>query len=76
MPSFRGFIAIDIDPTERIREFSEDLRRANAKLKMVEPKNLHVTLKFLGETREDIVDEIVDYLVKNGKIISGEENGI
>ena len=58
MSKFRGFIAIDIDPTERIREFSEDLRRANAKLKMVEPKNLHVTLKFLGETREDIVDEI------------------
>jgi len=28
------------------------------------------------EDCEDIVDEIVDYLVKNGKIISGEENGI
>ena len=58
MPTFRGFIAIDIDPTEKIKEFSENLKKINAKLKMVELKNLHVTLKFLGETEEEIIDEI------------------
>ena len=58
MSTFRGFIAIDIDPTEKIKEFSENLKKINAKLKMVELKNLHVTLKFLGETEEEIIDEI------------------
>jgi 2'-5' RNA ligase len=37
----------------------EPLRRTAANVKWVEPQNLHVTLKFLGETQEALLEGIV-----------------
>lgn len=58
MAKFRGFIAIDVEPTNKIKEFSENLKRIKAKIKLVDLKNLHITLKFLGETEEDIIKDV------------------
>ena len=63
--SFRGFIAIDIKPSDEIRKFVEELHQTKAKLKLVELENMHITLKFLGETEESKIDEIVDIIKKS-----------
>jgi 2'-5' RNA ligase len=35
-----------------------DLKQRRGRVKWVSPKNIHLTLKFLGETREDLIDPI------------------
>ncbi len=47
----RTFIAIDVDNyvRERALHLMDILRTANADVKWVEPENLHITIKFLGE---------------------------
>jgi 2'-5' RNA ligase len=58
MPMFRGFIAIDIDVPSKIVEIENEIRKTGANVKLVEPKNMHLTLKFLGDTNEVLIDEI------------------
>jgi len=58
--TFRGFISIDVEPTEKMHEFMDELERTGAPLNMVDPSQLHMTVKFLGDTEEDMVDEIVE----------------
>jgi 2'-5' RNA ligase len=41
-----------------------DLRRSGAALKVVRPEILHVTLKFLGDTDEELVDQIFSSMEK------------
>ncbi|HDO19463.1 MAG TPA: RNA 2',3'-cyclic phosphodiesterase [Thermoplasmatales archaeon] len=67
MLTFRGFIAIDVDASKELIEFMNDLKKISARLKLVETKNIHLTLKFLGNTREDAVDEIADCIRKASK---------
>ena len=57
--TFRGFIAVDIPPSPPLAALADELRRASASLKVVGPEQLHLTLKFLGETEEGLVPEIV-----------------
>lgn len=57
--SFRAFISVDIEPDDRLRDILNELRRSGADLKVVKPELLHVTLKFLGDTEDDMVDQIV-----------------
>jgi 2'-5' RNA ligase len=60
----RCFVAIDIDEAVRedVRRLQEtmrqeaDLKRSEAK--WVEPENMHVTLKFLGEVRDQEIAEV------------------
>jgi len=60
----RCFIAIEIDEEIRgqISRFEEELRRKTgfdrAKVKWVEPSNIHLTLKFLGEVRDQVIGEV------------------
>jgi len=58
MSKFRGFIAIDIESNKKLVEFENEIKKTGADLKLVETKNIHATLKFLGDTEETIVDEI------------------
>ena len=55
---FRAFIAADIEPSEALRDILTDLRRAGAGLKVVRPEILHVTLKFLGDADEELIEQI------------------
>ena len=59
---FRGFIAAKIDSNKKIESFIGELNSSEAKIKTVEPNNLHITLKFLGDTPVSKQDDIVSAL--------------
>lgn len=57
----RAFIAIDINDNvrQKLVEAQEKIEKTkSAKIKFVEPENLHLTLKFLGEITEEQAEEI------------------
>lgn len=56
---FRAFISADLPTIPSVVSLAEDLRRASDGLKVVRPEHLHLTLKFLGDTEEGLVPEIV-----------------
>ncbi len=67
MQKFRGFIAIDIKPFPKLLEFEQEIKNTGANVKLVEPENIHLTIKFLGDTDESLIDrieEIMNYSVK------------
>ena len=67
MSIFRGFIAIDIPSFPKLLEFENDLRKIDADIKLVEPKNIHITLKFLGDTSEAHIEKIQDIIKESVK---------
>ncbi|MBN2603679.1 MAG: RNA 2',3'-cyclic phosphodiesterase [Candidatus Thermoplasmatota archaeon] len=62
MVSFRGFIAIDIEPFSILKNFQQDIKKTGANVKLVEPENVHITLKFIGDTPEEQIDEICEII--------------
>lgn len=58
MPTFRGFIAAEVTATPEIISFEKNLANIRADVKLVEPENIHITLKFLGDTDEKHIDAI------------------
>lgn len=79
----RLFVAIDIPKTlrEQIEEFifKNYILLGNNKLSWVKKDNLHITLKFLGETKEELVPKINERLslsTKNCKKFSIGIKGI
>lgn len=63
MESFRGFIAVEIPITEAILAILKDLSLSEANIKLVKPENIHITLKFLGQTSIDQIENI-EYIMK------------
>jgi len=63
----RAFVAIDIDETVRRRLVAaqEQLAATGADIKLVEPPNIHVTMKFLGEVLEDKISGIEEALKRS-----------
>lgn len=66
----RAFIAIPL--TEQVHQelahLQDKLRKSNADVKWVEPSNIHLTLKFIGEIDEEQVEKIkasLDEIAKN-----------
>jgi len=57
--TFRGFIAVDVPGGPALEAFAADLRTASPSLKVVGTDHLHLTVKFLGDTEEGLVPEIV-----------------
>jgi 2'-5' RNA ligase len=59
----RCFVAIECsnpDVVKGIRDVQNVLESTGAKLKSVEPENIHLTLKFLGEIDQSKVDEVAE----------------
>ena len=56
----RIFLAIDIDDgvRGRVRAAQEDLKSCGGKIRWVAPKNMHVTLCFLGNMADDLLAEV------------------
>ncbi|MFZ1947763.1 MAG: RNA 2',3'-cyclic phosphodiesterase [bacterium] len=57
----RAFIAVPVSDEARqmVGEVETDLRSAGAAVKWVEPRNVHMTLKFLGDTKTRQLDDLV-----------------
>lgn len=62
MSKFRGFIAVDIEPFPKLIQFENEIKNSGAIVKLVEPENVHITLKFLGETDEALIDKIEEIM--------------
>lgn len=60
--SIRSFIAVDFEASQELRRLMSGLRSSGARLRVVAPENLHITLKFLGNMEEGLVEPIVDAL--------------
>ncbi len=60
----RAFIAVELPEAlrEAVAAFQGELKSAGADVKWVEPANLHFTLKFLGNIREDQVPSLIGTL--------------
>jgi len=75
----RAFIAIEMDFSREMQEFYNALRKTGAKLKMVEPENVHLTIKFLGEIEEGmvgIIKEIMEKAVEDLNPFPGRLKGV
>ena len=65
----RTFIAIELPKEIRdaLARLQEQLKKSRADVKWVEPKNIHLTLKFLGERDDKKVEKITDILEETAK---------
>ena len=73
----RTFIAIDLEDNEtkeKIISFSNRLKNNQQQMKQVEPHNLHMTVKFLGNIHENTAQKIYKILQEdiNEKIFQGK----
>jgi len=64
MNSKRIFLGVPVseDIREKVKEIQKELPKEGFKL--VKPENLHLTLKFLGEVREEKVEKVKEVLRK------------
>ena len=65
--TIRSFIAFDIDDESIIKRFSEaqaTLVNTGADLKLVKPRNIHITMRFLGNISPSMVDSIHEEMKK------------
>jgi len=67
MSKFRGFIAIDIDSFQKIIQFENEIKNTDTIVKLVEPENIHITLKFLGDTDVDYIERIEEIIKESVK---------
>ncbi|HRZ86846.1 MAG TPA: RNA 2',3'-cyclic phosphodiesterase [bacterium] len=60
MDTIRAFIAVKLDPQlqKALGELQRQLKRGGAGMKWVEPENIHLTIKFLGDVPADRIDEV------------------
>ena len=59
--TIRSFIAFDIDSEQvlnRLTEAQKTILKIGADLKIVEPQNIHITLRFLGDVTPSMIDKI------------------
>ncbi len=60
-PQIRSFIAFDMkndNVLNRLAAAQKMLIQTNADLKLVEPKNIHITLRFLGGISPEMVEKV------------------
>ena len=62
----RTFIAIKLDETtiKKLSLIQNDFKKTGADVKWVAPQNIHLTLKFLGDTSEDKIPSLRQVLEK------------
>ena len=62
----RCFISIDLpkEVQEELSRVEEELKKENAQLILVNPKNIHLTIKFLGEIDDSQIKKVKEALSK------------
>ena len=70
--SLRTFIAVKIEPNPELLRLVKHLKETfeKEKIKWVEENNLHLTLKFLGDTSPLQVEQVKELLLKTGENFS------
>ncbi|MEM3526231.1 MAG: RNA 2',3'-cyclic phosphodiesterase, partial [Candidatus Jordarchaeaceae archaeon] len=65
MGNIRAFIAIDVEDNalvQKILDIQKEFMQTGAKLKLVEPENIHFTIRFLGNISLAMVDKIYEIM--------------
>ncbi len=59
-PSIRSFIAIELNETIKnlLARLQTDLKKSDADVRWVQPHNIHLTLKFLGDVHENRLNDV------------------
>lgn len=65
--TLRTFIAVEIGALDELVKFEDEIRGTGAEVKLVEPENIHITLKFLGDTDDELVDNIIEIIRESGR---------
>ena len=62
--TIRAFVAVEIPGPGKafLESVTSDLRRARAEVRGVRPEGIHITLKFLGQIRTDLVPALEENL--------------
>ena len=63
----RSFIAFDINNEtvlQRFKQAQDKLVQTGTDLKLVQPQNIHITMRFLGDIKPAMVDSIYDVMKK------------
>ncbi|MGQ9583395.1 MAG: RNA 2',3'-cyclic phosphodiesterase [Thermoplasmatota archaeon] len=63
----RAFIAVDTGEGFRPEAVLGELRASGAELRLVEPHNMHITLRFLGEIDEGLVGAVNEAMVRSAE---------
>lgn len=60
----RLFIAIDLNQQikDKIKILQENLAKINTDIRWVKPENIHITIKFLGEVKDEKIEKISNRL--------------
>jgi len=60
--ALRSFIAIELPEKVKsaLAELQQELKKCRADIRWVKPENIHLTLKFLGDTDARSIDRIID----------------
>ncbi len=67
MERIRCFIAVDVDDPSllsKLCDVQDAINKLGCNVKLVEKENIHVTLRFLGEIPQSLVDEVAKALGK------------
>ncbi len=56
--TFRAFIAVEVPFSAELEKYTKAVKASGATVKLVDLHNIHVTLKFLGDTDESLIPEI------------------
>lgn len=65
--TIRSFIAFDIESESILKKLADAqslLAKTGADLKLVEPKNIHITMRFLGDITTSIAEKIFEEMKK------------
>jgi 2'-5' RNA ligase len=67
MAKIRTFIAIELADSvrQKIGALQDELKRDREKISWTKAENIHLTLKFLGDTDEAKIDDIADVITKS-----------
>ena len=60
--AFRAFISVDLDRFSALRDLVREVVAASQSVKAVDVDSMHLTLKFLGDTAENLVPSIVSIM--------------
>jgi 2'-5' RNA ligase len=63
--TFRAFISVDVGPRIDWHALRKELAEVDRGVRPVRPEQLHLTLRFLGDTEEDLVPDLKELMARS-----------